>query len=141
MAFRRQVGKQAGLTLIELMVAVALVFLLSAVVIPSYRDYLATSRQQAMITQAAQFHLFQQAYRVDTGSYGVGTYDPKNNTNTFLALAPPLSFRMQESANMFRFVTAKGSCASLTTCYELTITDGNVTGTWNSVADRWTWSD
>lgn len=124
-----------GMMLVELLVTVVILFLIAAVAIPSYRGYIASSRQQAMITQVAQFHAFEQNYRVDNGEYLAGVYDPKASTNTLSALG----YRVDDDGKMFRFEVKPGAGCTLDRCYLLVITDGSQTGTWNSSLDTWTW--
>jgi type IV pilus assembly protein PilE len=86
-------SKQAGFTLIELMIAVAIVAILLAVALPSYRDSVRKSvraeAQAYMMTVAAR----QQQFLVDTRGYAatltaVGVAVPGNVDNGYTLSMP-----------------------------------------------------
>lgn len=59
-----------GFTLIELMVAVAVVGILSAITYPAYTDYVRRSRVVDGVAQLAQFQLQMEQASQDNGNYG-----------------------------------------------------------------------
>jgi type IV pilus assembly protein PilE len=67
-----------GFTLIELMIAVAILAIISAIAIPAYRGYIAESRLGAMRMNLDTLRVAIEAFRLDdaSGSYGaVGKLD------------------------------------------------------------------
>ena len=77
-----------GFTLIELMIAVAIIAILSAMAFPSFKDYLTRSRRaeaKAMLQQAAMWMERNQAatYRYDLDVAGVAVNDAKLTTLAF----------------------------------------------------------
>lgn len=62
-----------GFTLIELMVAVAIVGILSAIAYPSYADYVRRSRVTDGVALLAQFQLQMEQASQDNGNYGTTT--------------------------------------------------------------------
>lgn len=66
----------AGFSLIELLVAVAIVGIVAALAVPIYRGYVATAREGALGRQIASLALFQEDARLRTGAYGAGVWDP-----------------------------------------------------------------
>ena len=71
-----------GFTLVELLVAVAVVALLAAIAVPVYRDYTATSRDSVLLNQMNAMAVFQEDTRLRTGRYGAGEYDGARGVNT-----------------------------------------------------------
>lgn len=72
---KRQV-QEKGFSLIELMVAVAIIGVLTAIALPIYNDYVATAREGAMRENMNSIRLFQEENRLANGAYQAGTYDP-----------------------------------------------------------------
>lgn len=72
----------AGFSLIELLVAVAVVALLAAIAVPIYRDYAATARDSVLLNQVNSMVVFQEDTRLRTGRYGTGEYDGARGVNT-----------------------------------------------------------
>ncbi|MFT7687835.1 MAG: prepilin-type N-terminal cleavage/methylation domain-containing protein [Candidatus Azotimanducaceae bacterium] len=78
----RSSKKQKGITLIELMVAVAIVGILAAIAFPQYTDYVDTSRRAVMIENMQSMRLFEEEARLSGGSYIAGTYKSTLNPAT-----------------------------------------------------------
>ncbi|MFN3238155.1 MAG: type IV pilin protein [Pseudomonadales bacterium] len=71
-----QAKQQKGFSLIELMVAVAIIGVITAIALPIYTDYVATAREGAMRENMNSIRLFQEEARLANGAYQAGTYDP-----------------------------------------------------------------
>ena len=65
---RRSVAS-AGFSLLELMIAVAIIAVLAGVGIPQYRDYITTSREAKLMNNIATIEVFQEDHRLRTGAY------------------------------------------------------------------------
>ncbi len=63
-----------GFSLIELMIAVAIVAILAGIALPAYNNYIATSREAALASSIATINVFQEDYRLRTGAYAAGSY-------------------------------------------------------------------
>ncbi len=63
-----------GFSLIELMIAVAIIALLAGIALPAYNDYIATSREGALISSMSTMSVFQEDFRLRTGAYAAGSY-------------------------------------------------------------------
>jgi type IV pilus assembly protein PilE len=67
---RIQAGK--GFTLIELMIAVAVIAILAAIAIPNYNDYIRRSQLQEAFTNLSDFRIRMEQYYQDNRSYANG---------------------------------------------------------------------
>lgn len=89
---------QQGFTLLELMIAVAILAVLAGVGIPTYNGYIENSREAKLMSNIATIEVFQENYRLRTGSYAtVGAnlaaitaaidWEPQTNDGTTYVLA------------------------------------------------------
>jgi type IV pilus assembly protein PilE len=63
-----------GFTLMELMVAVAIIAVLAAIALPLYTGYIRTARIGALVDSIATIETFQEDYRLRTGNYQAGVF-------------------------------------------------------------------
>lgn len=77
-----------GFTLIELMIAVAIVAILAAVAYPSYLNHIARSKRGAAQGYLLEVSAAQQRYLLDARQYA-GTTDGSNTSATLTALSSP----------------------------------------------------
>lgn len=66
---RRHRHRNTGFTLLELMIAVAIVALIAAIALPAYDGYIRTSREGALVANVGTMEVFQEDYRLRTGAY------------------------------------------------------------------------
>lgn len=62
-------SKQEGFSLTELMIAVAIVGILTAVALPLYSGYIATSREGVLVFNISTIEVFQEDRRLREGTY------------------------------------------------------------------------
>jgi prepilin-type N-terminal cleavage/methylation domain-containing protein len=75
---RGKTMKQRGVSLIELMVAVGIIGVISAIALPLYQDYAVVARQGVMVDNMESIRLFEEEERLSEGRYSAGTYDPND---------------------------------------------------------------
>jgi len=61
--------RNSGFTLLEMLIAVAIVAIVSAVALPVYNGYIATSREGVLVTNISTMELFQEDFRLRNGGY------------------------------------------------------------------------
>ncbi len=71
---------QRGFSLVELMVAVAIVAILAAVAMPLYTDYVNNAQVGVLVGNINTMEPFQEDLQLRTGSYGAGTFSSSTNT-------------------------------------------------------------
>jgi type IV pilus assembly protein PilE len=84
--------KQLGYTLIEMMVAVGLLAVLSAIAIPVYNEYISTSRIGALVNNIATIEVFEEDFRLRNGTYQQGVFNGTPDADLIL-----LGWRPQEN--------------------------------------------
>lgn len=65
-------AKNAGITLIELMIVIAIISLIAAIAIPAYNGYIREARLGGARLNADSLRLFLEDYQLDNGSYVFG---------------------------------------------------------------------
>jgi type IV pilus assembly protein PilE len=70
-----------GYTLVELMIAVAIIGIIAAIAMPIYNNYIGTSREGALLGSIATIRVFQEDFRLRNGTYAGGTYDDGADVN------------------------------------------------------------
>ncbi|OEF28583.1 type IV pilin protein [Vibrio rumoiensis] len=66
---KKRVDKQKGMTLIELLIAVAIIGVLSAIAYPSYQDHVLKSHRASAMTDMMKIQLALEQHRTQNGSY------------------------------------------------------------------------
>lgn len=104
----------SGFTLIELMIAIAIVAVISAVALPLYNGYIQTAREGVLVNNISTIEMFQEDARLRTGAYVAGNYDVAGG-DTGLS-DPPLRWNPQDDSIIYRVVLAGAG-------YRVTATD------------------
>ncbi len=132
---RRSLRLQAGVTLVELMVAVAIVAILASVAYPSYMDQVRKGRRaegQAVLMEAAQFleRYATMTMRYDQNAAGTAvalpdtlTKAPKDGTSKFYDVS-----LQSVSANAYTLRAVPAGSHTDDACGTLTVTQTGVKG-------------
>ena len=104
--------RQSGYTLIEMMVAVAIIALLAAIAIPLYNGYLETSRQGALINNISTIEVFEEDFRLQNGTYQAGVWNAGADANL-----TALGWQPQDDDGTVYTITVAGNT------YKVTATD------------------
>ena len=87
-----------GFTLIELMIAVAIIAIVASIALPMYNGYIQTSREGVLVTNISSIEIFQEDFRMRTGNYltvaadvaaitaGIG-WEPRDDGNITYSIA------------------------------------------------------
>ena len=69
----KAIGKtrSTGFSMIELMIAVAIVAIISAIAIPLYNDYIDTGEEGVLVNNISTIEIFQEDFRLRNGTYAV----------------------------------------------------------------------
>ena len=68
----RRISRNKGLTLVEIMIAVAIVSILFAIAIPAYQGYVETSQRGAARANTGSIRTALEDFWLDNGNYGAG---------------------------------------------------------------------
>jgi type IV pilus assembly protein PilE len=102
-------GKQSGFTLIELMVAVGVLAVLSAIALPAYREYVSTSRIGVLVSSIATVEVFEEDFRLRNGVYQAGIYNGAADANLQL-----LGWQPQDNDGTVYTIALVGSSYTVT---------------------------
>jgi prepilin-type N-terminal cleavage/methylation domain-containing protein len=114
--------KNRGFTLIELMIAVAILAIVSAIAIPAYREYVRESRLSSMRMNLDTLRIAVEAYRLDSqaGAYGKVQEYPK------AAIAASYGWVPEGDNNAYDYVVR----VTATTVYRICAGQPQASDTW-----------
>lgn len=111
---------ELGFTLVEIMIAVAIISIVTAIAIPAYKGYITTAKTVAVRANADPLRLALDDYFLDNGSYVAGTWFP-SGAQTLQTGA--LGWRPDGDQGGYNYtVTAPGG-GDITTGYAITVTN------------------
>ena len=112
-------SRNAGYTLVELVITVGIIGLLAGIAIPSYNGYMEVSKRGTAVQNAEQLAIFLDNYFYENGTYVAGNYTPGGDTTT---LPNALGWRPDGDKDQFSYNI--GSCGSgtINDCYSITVT-------------------
>jgi type IV pilus assembly protein PilE len=75
-------NKQRGFTLIELMMALTIVVILTAIAVPAYKNYISTARETEGHNNLAALQMAQEEYYLENNAYFAGADTATLQTNS-----------------------------------------------------------
>ena len=107
-----------GFTLMELMIAVAIIGVLAGIAVPSYQSYVQTSQHGATKQNAVTLSGFEQVYFYENDTFLAGEFIPGTNGLAALGWEP------SGDDDRFKYkVEAGDDCGNdITKCYTITVT-------------------
>jgi prepilin-type N-terminal cleavage/methylation domain-containing protein len=112
-----------GFSLVELMIAVAVIGLIAAISIPMYQDYQVTARTAVMRENIQSIRLFQDSYNLENRAFVSGNYDPTDLTDP-VNLEACIEWQPRTEKNTITYVVTCAAQGDDVTC-----TAGNATTT------------
>jgi type IV pilus assembly protein PilE len=73
--------KKSGFTLVELLIALAIISILAVIAIPAYNDYVEEARLTSAKSSALSIKPYLEEYHLETGSYFDSSTDTYNGEN------------------------------------------------------------
>jgi prepilin-type N-terminal cleavage/methylation domain-containing protein len=107
-----------GYTLTELMITVGIIGIMSAIALPAYNSYIATSKLGTARSNAVTLSTFEDTYFYENEGYLAGSYIPGGTDN----LTAALEWAPSGDRDNFSYVVTAGPCGDITQCYTITVT-------------------
>lgn len=111
----RHLSRADGFSLLELLIAAAMLAILMAVAVPAYRGYVESAAIGALVNGMATMGPFQEEVMLRTGAYAGGTHDPAAGD---MSLATAIGWRPATDAGTVFVVDASAGAS-----YRVTATD------------------
>ncbi len=125
--------RQTGFTLLEVLITVAIVGILSAIALPSYKDYVTRGRlTEAFSTLASAQPNLEQFWSNQRTYSG---FDDPTKSNAFPAATPNFTYSLSNATNSGYLLTATGRAAALNFAFTIDQQGNRVT---TSVPSGWT---
>lgn len=99
--------RNSGVTLMELLLVIAVMSVVMAIAVPTYQNYIESSKIGVMRNNLETLRLFQEQYRLEKRTYVNGVFDP-NNPEAAGGLKSVLGWDPQSTEKITYTVTLAG---------------------------------
>lgn len=113
--------RQTGVTLIELLMAIAIIAVITSIAIPMYSNYITTARMTDADNELSAIRLAQEEFYLENNTY----FGPIANDATganIQAASNNLYTPSTQGYTNFSYSIAAGACGDIANCYTLTAT-------------------
>ncbi len=117
---KRSYKAELGFTLIEIMIAVAIISIVTAIAIPAYNGYITTAKTVAVRANAEPLRLALDDYFLDNGSYVAGTWSPSGAKTLQTG---DLGWRPDGDQNGYNYSVTASAVNSNPAWYTITVTN------------------
>jgi type IV pilus assembly protein PilE len=111
----KKISLQKGFSLIELMIAVAIIAIIAAVGMPAYNGYITTSREGVLVNNLSTIEVFQEDFRLRNGNFLVAAAN-------LAAITAGIGWAPQDDGGVTYVITDPGGGS-----YDITATDAGGT--------------
>lgn len=111
---------QSGYTLVELLVAMAVLAIIGSIAVVGYRDYVETAQLGTMRQRIDALLLFQENYRSENDAYLAGVYVP-GGQNDFL----PAGYVVRDDNDDIRLEVTACDGGDIEDCFKVTATNSS----------------
>ena len=111
----KNISLQKGFSLIELMIAVAIIAIIAAVGMPAYNGYITTSREGVLVNNLSTIEVFQEDFRLRNGNFLVAAAN-------LAAITAGIGWQPQDDGGVTYVITDPGGGS-----YDITATDAGGT--------------
>ena len=111
----KKISLQKGFSLIELMIAVAIIAIIAAVGMPAYNGYITTSREAVLVNNLSTIEVFQEDFRLRNGNFLVAAAN-------LAAITAGIGWAPQDDGGVTYVITDPGGGS-----YDITATDAGGT--------------
>lgn len=119
MTSREAYRTSSGFTLVELMIALAVLSIVAAIAIPSYMGYVEEGRMGSVRGNIEPLRLALEDFFLENGTYATGNWLADGSDTSLNA---NIGWHPDGDGDLYNYSVAVGACADIAQCYTLTVT-------------------